>query len=278
MTQTRRPRWIPVALLGLVTSAVAGDDPSQTARANAMHSIAQAVTVRTNDGAKVEPVEEPAYRWDDPARRFGDGTVWVYGKSGRPAALLTLSFNQNPESGIEWLHELTALTNTRFSAASPGGWNWSPQPGMAFRPIPGAPTPAGDEAKRLRQMSEQARRFKAFELFDPSGEGQARRYELRLLTKPVHRYKDPDRGILDGGVFLIAYGRNPEIVLVVEARSEGKNAPLWSYGLGRISMAAMFITLDDQKLPGWSGEPTTNGPTQAYHIFGTPARDPSAGR
>lgn len=267
-----RARLTPLALLGLAALATAADDSSQIARGKAMRKIAQAVDVQAEDGAKVELVDEPAYRWDDPARRFGDGTVWVYGKSGRPAGLLTLSFNKNAQNGVEWLHELTALTSTRFSAVSRDGWTWAPSPpGMTFRPIPNAPAPAGDEAKRLRQMNEQARRFKAFELFDPSGENQPRRYELRLLTKPVHRYKDPARGVLDGGVFLIAYGRNPEIVLVVEARGEGNTPPRWTYGLGRISMAVTHISLDDKELADWSGDAGSAGPNQGYHIFAMPA-------
>ncbi|MDR3635805.1 MAG: hypothetical protein P4L84_18530 [Isosphaeraceae bacterium] len=268
-----RARLATLALLAFAPLLLAGDDPSQAARAKAMREIAQAVQVQSSDGAKVELVDEPVYRWDDPARRFGDGTVWVYGTSGRPTALLTLSLNQNVQTGVEWLHELAALTDTRFAAESRDGWLWSPSgPGMMFRPIPNAPVPATDEAKRLRQLNEQARRFKAFELFDPSSDGRVQRYELRLLTKPVYRYKDAARGILDGGVYLIAYGRNPEIVLVVEARADGKAAPQWSYGLGRISTAGLHVMLDDQDLAPWPGDEARYGPNRPYHIFGLPAR------
>ena len=263
----------------LLPMVAAGDDPAQSARAKAMREIAQAVQVETGGGTKVALVEEPAYRWDDPARRFGDGTVWVYGRSGRPAALLTLSLNKNAQSGVEWLHELTALTDTRFTVKSDQGWLWNPTaPAMAFQPLPNAPAPAGDETKRLRQLNEQARRFRAFELFDPAEGDRLQRYDLRLLTKPVHRYKDPAHGILDGGVFLIAYARNPEIALVVEARNGTNAAPRWFYGLGRISMAVLHVTLDDKELPGWSGDALSVGQNQAYWIFGQPVRDPDLGK
>jgi hypothetical protein len=219
-------------------------------------------------------VDEPSYRWDDPARRFGDGTVWVFGKTGRPAGLLTLSLNNNATGGVEWLHELTSLFDRAFSARSTEGWTWSPrEPGIILKPIPNAPAPADDEAKRLRQMRDQARRFKAFEFFDPTPDARAERYELRLLTKPIHHFKDPARGILDGGVFLIAYGQNPEIVLVVEARGDDRSAPKWSYGLGRISMALLHVTLDDKELADWPNDARSFGSNSPYNIFGLPARN-----
>lgn len=271
-------RLAPLALLVLSPLLIAGDDPVPSERANAMLKLAQAVTVQAADGAKFELVKEPVYRWDDPARRFGDGTVWIYGNSGRPAALLTLSLNKMANDSLEWLHELTALTDTRFTAESPDGWLWSPSgPGMTFKPIPNAPAPADDAGKRGRQLTEQARRFKAFEFFDPSGEGRPQRYELRGLSKPVHRYRDPARGILEGGVFLIAYGRNPEVVLVLEALADGKTTPHWLYGLGRSAAAELHVMLEDQDVSPWPRDEVHNGPNRPYHVFGLPAGEEQKG-
>lgn len=268
-----------VAALLLTLRANGGDDPAQSLRASAMRQLAEAVNVRTSGGARVELVKEPVYRWDDPARRFGDGTIWVYGNSGRPAALLTLSLNKTANDGLEWLHELSALTDTRFSAQSSDGWLWTPgAPAMAFNPIPNAPQPAGDEAKLGRQLTEQARRFKAFEFFDAASEGRPQRYELRLLAKPVYRYKDPARGILDGGVFLIAYGRNPEIALVIEAIADGKTPPRWLYGLGRIAAAELHVTLDERDITPWPRNEVHNGPNRPYHVFGLPVADQKLAR
>lgn len=272
MNISRRIYLPSVVLAGLVINVWAKEDPAVVARGKAMRDLAYAVKMGTIQGEQFQVVDEPSYRWDDPARRFGDGTVWVYGKTGRPAALLTLSFNKNARNGAEWLHELTSLSDATFSARSNDGRTWSPRgPGIALKPIPNAPAPADDEVKRLRQMRDQARRFKAFENLDPTPNTRAERYELRLLTKPIHRYKDPARGILDGGIFLIAYGQNPEIVLVIEARGDGKRAPVWSYGLNRIAMAVLHVSLDDKELGDWPSTLSTFGATSAYYIYGIPA-------
>ena len=144
---------------------------------------------------------------------------------------------------------------------------------MTFKPIPNAPVPAADEAKRVRQLNEQARRFKAFEFFDPSHKGRLQRLKLRLLAKPVHRYKDAARGILDGGVFLIAYERNPEIVLVVEARADGKAAPdLVGTASAGCDGAVLHVDLDDQDVTPWPADAVHNGPNRPYHVFGVPAQ------
>ncbi|MEJ7636555.1 MAG: hypothetical protein WKF75_00835 [Singulisphaera sp.] len=124
-------------------------------------------------------------------------------------------------------------------------------------------------------MREQARRFKAFQMFDPPPIANGDRFELRLLTQPIHRYNDPARGIVDGGVFLIAYGQNPEIVLIVEARGDGTANPAWSYGLGRISMAMPHVSLDDKEIEDWPDDGRRAGPSAAYFIFGIPARNPA---
>ena len=273
-------RLAPLVVLAIASLIAAGDDPARTTRAQAMRNLAEAVNVQIRGvGPRVELVKEPVYRWDDPARSFSDGSVWVYGNAGRPAALLTLSLNKTANAGFEWLHEFTALTDARFVATSPDGWLWAPGvSGMTFQPIPNAPPPAGDEAKRARQLTEQARRFKAFEFFDPAGAGRVQRYELRLLTKPVHRYKDSARGILDGGVFLIAYERNPEIALVVEAVADGKTPPRWSYGLGRSAGAELHVTLDDRDVTPWARDEVHNGPNRPYHVFGVPITDQTIAR
>jgi hypothetical protein len=268
---------LALAVLGLSTVVWAKDDASQS-RAKAMRDLAEGVTIESKN-QKLAVVDQPAYRWDDPARRFGDGTVWVYGKAGRPAAVLTVALNKNAQAGLEWLHELTALTDTPFTARSKQGWTWSPGArSVSLKPIPNAPAPSSTEPARLRQMGEQARRFKAFELFDPTGGSRAERYELRLLPKPVHRYSDRERGILDGGVFLIAYGQNPEIAMLIEAASTDGTAPRWSYALGRISIATLHVHLDDKELTDWPDDARGFGAQSPYYIFGMPATDADLAR
>ena len=74
-------------------------------------------------------------------------------------------------------------------------------------------------------MKELVRQIKAFEFFAPGDSPTPRRYELRVLPQPVHRYANPDSGLIDGAMFLISYGLNPELVLLVEANRKEEGSP-----------------------------------------------------
>jgi hypothetical protein len=140
-----------------------------------MRALTEEVTVTTAAGKRrdFERLPDPLFRLNDPARQYADGTIWAWGRSGRPAALLTLAKEKTPTGGFNWLHELASLAPVAISMTRKGDWTWTPSgPGIEMRPIPKAPAPGADEARRLRQMKEIVRRFKAFEFLGA-------RYELR---------------------------------------------------------------------------------------------------
>jgi hypothetical protein len=241
-------------------------DTGQAARLRAMRAIADEVTVESlapEARRKEERMPDPVYRFNDPARLFSDGTVWAWGRSGRPVALLTLAPQRTPDGAHRWLGELTSLAPVPLASAVPGSGFWAPSgPGVEPVKFPRAPAPADTEAKRLRQLRELARRFKAFEWLSSSPNAAPERYELRLLPQPIHRYADPKSGLIDGAMFFFTYGTNPEIALLIEARREGDGGPSWSYGLARIAGAELHAELDDKEIWTRSKE------------FGPGARDP----
>lgn len=224
-------------------------DPDKGTRLQKMDRIAKGIVLQKVNGGSSETIamlDNPIYRFDDPARSFSDGTVWVWGRSGQPAALLTLSI-QKKEGVLRWVGEFTSLSASPISATGPDDWAWTPRTaGAIARTLPESRRPAEDEVKRLRQMRGMARRFRAFEFFDPIGQTRMERYELRLLPQPVHRYSDPKAGLLDGAIFIFTYGTNPEIALLMEARRAGKDEsePSWTYGLARIAGAELHVELD----------------------------------
>lgn len=253
----RIPRSVAAMLLSLGV-AIAGtpargqvgpSDPKDEQRLQAMDRIAKSIVLQKVDGGLSETIamlDNPIYRFNDSARSFSDGTVWAWGRSGRPAALLTLSV-QKKEGVLRCLVELTSLSAFPISASVMDDWAWTPRTaGAIARTLPEAPRPAENEARRLLQMRGMARRFRAFEFFEPVAQAQMERYELRLLPQPVHRYSDPKSGLLDGAIFVFAYGTNPEITLLIEARREGKDEsePSWMYGLARIAGAELHVELD----------------------------------
>ena len=51
-------------------------------------------------------------------------------------------------------------------------------------------------------------------------------------------------------MFIISYGLNPELVLLVEARREGSSEPAWHYGFARISIAELHVDFESKEI--WS--------------------------
>ena len=138
--------------------------------------------------------------------------------------------------------------------------------------FPSAPLPAEDATKRLRQMRELVRPIKAYEYFKPRNQPKPERYELRVLPQPVHRYADAKSGLIDGGMFIIAYGLNPEIVLLLEARSEGSAEPAWHCGFAPIALAELHVELDDNEIWSHRGG-RSKGPDDTYWLFTRPIED-----
>jgi hypothetical protein len=261
-------------MLGLAIAADGAQrSDSRAARVGAMRAIADSVVVAaTSSGAIVrfERLAEPVYRFDDPARQFSDGTVWLWSSSGRPVSLLTLSKDRSPDAGLRWIAELTSLASGPISATVEGIGTWQPSSaGVVVRKFPNAPLPDEDATKRLRQMKDLVRLIKAYEFFKPANQPATERYELRALPQPVHRYADASTGVIDGGMFIISYGLNPEIVLLVEAHRDGASRPAWYFGCARIAIAEAHVDFEGKEIWSHAGG-YSKGPHDPYWIFTKP--------
>ena len=84
-------------------------------------------------------------------------------------------------------------------------------------------------------MRQLARRFGATETFNKE------RVECRLIAQPIDRYQSEEEKIVDGAIFALANGTNPEIGIVLECDAER-----WRYGIIRLSSAQTTVTLDDK--------------------------------
>lgn len=267
-----------VALVGVVCLR-AQEEPASKRRFATTAEIAHGVCVASADGRTDFPiVAEPIYRFEDPARTFSGGGVWAFQNNGRPVALVTVALEKGTNGALQWVEELTLLSSEpiRADVSTPQRlWRWQPPP-VGFRIAPMAPAPpvADDERTRLRQMRELARRFKAFEFWTPTRAKVTERYALRLLSQPVYRYRDPSAGIIDGAIFLFAYGQNPEVALVIEAGRDKAAAPSWSYGVGRLAAARLLIWLDDREVAD-SERPTGPFLETSYEALVFPADRPA---
>ncbi len=172
-------------------------------------------------------------RWPNNIRGSGDGATVVWVANGRPEAVAAIY----PWKDL-FCHEFDSLSRGTIVAKHKKQIVWQPtEAGLKFRAIPDAPMPARSTAARLRQMKTIAKQFRSTLLGWKTDNSQ--REELRLLPRPIYRYKieDPDE-LLDGALFAFVSGTDPESILVIEAfRVEGKYQ--WQSAFVRRSSGAL---------------------------------------
>ena len=282
-TRTRRGFTREVLLLPFVTAAIPAvpskaQDRGGTAikdeerrKLAEMEGIARGYRVSVIDEkdnrSPAAIVGEPLHRWTDPTREFSGGALWAFRSSGRTVAIYGLELY-----GTSWSHEFVSLTTGRL-IADEGPVRWAPSKGgVAFREVPDAPAPAADEAGRLRQLRELARRFAAREIWD------RQTYALRLLPHPIDRYADPRSGLLDGAIFAYTNGTNPELLLLLEARRRGDGALAWWCAAARFARAELHLTLNRREV--WSApildKDLILNPDDSYYTTLTPRRGAAA--
>lgn len=253
------------ATSGDAVSETAPPNATEMARLKAAEDHVRRLELRDADGEQIELIDHPLLKYADPARVNSNGTVWAWGKMGRPVAFLELF--QASQSDKNWVQSVTLTSPRKVTLTIPGG-RWQPAQ-IEFEPrvVSDAPTPDDRPSTRLRQIKDIARRFTAHEFWDPDNS----RFELRLLVQPVHRYSDQAAGIQDGAAFIIAHGTNPEAVLLIEALGSVPNEARWHYALARSSHAEAHIELDGQEV--WKSDrfnATNEGPTRNYWLFLSP--------
>ena len=194
--------------------------------------------------AEIERVEHPVLRFTAPLWGGHHGTVWVWGKRGRPVAVLEM-FRQ--PDGLFWNQAFHTTSDTPIQLTASNGETWTPQANsLKIQRLADAPTPAETPAGRIRQMKAFAQKFSAHEFWTNTDRP---RHELRLLTAPVHRYEDREHQLIDGAMFIIAQGTNPEVTLFLEAVHPADEAkPIWQFGLGRTGLAEIVVHYDDKEV------------------------------
>ena len=257
---------VPARPEGRATPQGAAADGDRAERLDAMEALARSVAVTEvakdgNGHTLVAMRTNPLLRWNEPTRRSHDGTLWAWGREGRPQVLLSLEHYPHPSFGPVWSYELVSLSDGLVGATGAKGFSrltadyqqvegegllpWATQkPGLELRAFPDAPVPGKSEPERLRQIKALSMRLSACQ-FD--GEGRERT-ELRLLPHAIDRYSAPSSGLIDGAICLFVYGTNPEVVLIIEATRHGQSSPRWEYGLTRLTGGRPSVSLDKKEV------------------------------
>jgi hypothetical protein len=69
------------------------------------------------------------------------------------------------------------------------------------------------------------------------------------LAKPLYRYEKTPSNLLDGALFSLVSGTDPEVLLLIEARRTAGELQ-WQYALARLSIMELRVTYDGQTV--WS--------------------------
>jgi hypothetical protein len=212
---------------------------------------------------KVERIEMPLLFYEEPTRNNDRGSVWGWGRKGRPVALLELF--RGAVNRTSWTFAICNTSGGRLRARRADAPWWRENDSASeLKDIPGAPAPAADALLRQRQMKLLAEKFTAHEFWDPDNT----RYELRLLKRPLHTYRDEAGGVLDGGLFTLANGTNPEVMLFIEARVDPTNSSkaVWQYTVGRLAHAELHLEYDGKEVFEAPRGNRVSAPDQPYWL------------
>jgi hypothetical protein len=182
--------------------------------------------------APLELQPGPLLKTSSPVMGSLHGGLFVWTSGGRPVVVAHIYKWYSPHKLLGVVFH--SLTRDRLVAEREGKVVWSPsRPGVEFKTVPDAPTPADSPAARLRQMRALAAQFSATHT---SPEGITR--ELRLLTQPIYRYRDTGADLIDGALFAFVQVTDPEVLLLVEARRDSQGKAAWVFAFWRDTFTA----------------------------------------
>ena len=231
---------ISIVALSPVAGAVAEEPPARPAATAAddeararlaldlIRKEAAEYRITLGEGRRpLTPEPGPILKTSSPVLGQLHGGIFLWTENGRPEVIAHIYkwFSPHKTFGVAF----HSLGHEPLSAERAGKLVWSPdRGGVELKPVPDAPPPADAAAARLRQMRAIAEEFSATHTYP---EGPTR--TLRLLTKPLYRYANPQGDVIDGALFAFALGTDPEVFLLLEAHRDKQGRPEWQFGCTR---------------------------------------------
>jgi len=256
-------RFIPAMIFffGIGFSAQAADE-SPSGKVTADSAEFQAHAKEAASAYKIQRGSDPAQelsfhhgsilRWSNPVGgKETHGEVFLWTDRGRPEVVLSLYEFVGSGDVVREQHEFCSLSSTKLTARTPQKALWAPRAaGLKMEPLPDAAAPADSARARLREMRTYAERFTSDKT---TREGVTR--QLRLLTQPIYRYDGTHPEILDGALYAYVEATDPEILLLIEARSKDQGYE-WTFGFARLNsvqLRAFYLekTIWEASLLSW---------------------------
>jgi hypothetical protein len=220
--------------------------------------------------SEVKRIEKPLLYFGDPTRGHTRGSVWAWGETGRPAAILELW--QNGTNRTKWVFGWCNTSGGKLRAKRDGEPWWRENDStVELKDIPDVPAPAADTPQRQLQLKTLAKKFTGHEFWEPNNS----RYELRRLERSLQGYRAEAAGLLEGSLYILANGTNPEIALFIEARAQpGGKGAAWQFTVGRMSHSELHMDYDGKEVfSGPRGRPLS-GPDKPYWVVSIDAPPP----
>jgi hypothetical protein len=240
----------------LLLHAEPGDDKGQMQRWMAFYANAAGeykVYLGDDEEAPLEFNPVSILQYTNPERERGQhGAVFVWTYRGRPEAIGTIWSIRNRKDSTKrrTAHEFHSLSSSPLWSEHPkiiglGGKGkmpqWRPnQAGIELSSIPGAPQASTSKSARLAQMRSLARGFDAIAIGNDGRESQ-----LRLLPKPLVRYESEPSGVVDGALFTMVLGTDPELLLLIELR-QVNGTPTWQFAAARSTGLPLRLRLRER--------------------------------
>jgi len=225
------------------------------------------LTVESAPKQALEFKKEPLFEWLNPARSAQQGTLFLWLRDGRPAALVCIfSSSDDTLPGRRIMHEFHALDPEKLIVTRNEYNEWKPRAGLARKELTGSAPPATTPSARRRQMRQLAQEFSGY-----SVDRDGKRWELRLLPTPLYRYPVAKSGVVDGALFALmsSAGTDPEVLLLIEAKMEDGKLR-WEYACGRFSDWELHVQRKNTEvfssIPS-DTNPFFNDPLHLYRIY-----------
>lgn len=193
-------------------------------------------------------------QWENPARTGEDGATFVWTDKGRPLAIGSM-FRYRVNDTAYTKHEFHSLGTGPISARVKEEVVWKPsRPGIEFTPVAEGTSPAQGAKQRSLQFRTLARDFGGHLV-----NGKKERFELRLVPKPIFEYEPSEGEVIQGAIFSLAFGTDPEILVVVEAAKSSEGKSVFRYALARYHYDEVTATYRGKPVFHQDSDPTQSG-------------------
>jgi hypothetical protein len=171
---------------------------------------------------------EPVLRWNSPRVDIRDAGVFLWLEGDRPRAVVGPYISPAHGGLYVQFHSLSQNNLVARESDKKPFWTAEMQ-GLTWAPVPAAPLAADSPRGRLSQMRSLAAGFEVAAIKEPPAYDPGSTWHLRLMPQPLYRYGDGKDGLVDGAVFALSLGTDPEAFLLLEARSASAKGASWHF-------------------------------------------------